>query len=81
MTQWEGRRAAVFRFEYLFRCVSLGRQVGLIQFADGADAPRWKAFIREATLTTLGLEPAPAMPVFPPLALMPRLLRTQRFPS
>ncbi len=56
-----------FRFAYSFRCVSLGRDDGLIQFVDGADRPveevwtgargaRWKEYICRRTLAGIGLD-------------------------
>jgi NADH dehydrogenase len=56
-----------FRFSYSFRCVSLGRDDGLIQFVDGRDRPveqvwtgaraaRWKEYICRRTLAGIGLD-------------------------
>lgn len=56
-----------FRFSYAFRCVSLGRDDGLIQFVDGTDRPveqvwtgeraaRWKEYICRRTLAGIGLD-------------------------
>ena len=56
-----------FRFSYAFRCVSLGRDDGLIQFVDGMDRPveqvwtgaraaRWKEYICRRTLAGIGLD-------------------------
>lgn len=63
-----GRQPEPFRFEYAFRCVSLGRQDGLIQFVDAEDVPRaaiwtgaraarWKEFICEKTIVGIGPNP------------------------
>lgn len=76
-------------FSYLFRCLSLGRHDGLIQFVDaddhplpqfwtGARAARWKEFICRSTLATLGLAKAPPLPDLPPLTLLPRLWRSRQ---
>ncbi|UTH75375.1 NAD(P)/FAD-dependent oxidoreductase [Chromobacterium sp. IIBBL 290-4] len=84
-----GQAAAAFHFQYVFRCVSLGRGDGLIQFVDSRDAPTrqiwtgakaaaWKEFICRRTLATLGLIDAPQPPHLPPLAILPRLQRMQR---
>lgn len=57
-----------FGFAYAFRCVSLGREDGLIQFVDETDSPlpeiwtgargaRWKEYICRRTLNGIGLDP------------------------
>ena len=57
-----------FSFGYAFRCMSLGRADGLIQFVDAADRPtpeiwtgaraaRWKEYICRRTLNGIGLDP------------------------
>jgi NADH dehydrogenase FAD-containing subunit len=57
-----------FGFGYVFRCVSLGREDGLIQFVDETDCPlpeiwtgargaRWKEYICRRTLNGIGLDP------------------------
>lgn len=57
-----------FTFGYAFRCVSLGREDGLIQFVDSQDRPveevwtgaraaRWKEYICRRTLAGIGLDP------------------------
>ncbi|MGE0746131.1 MAG: NAD(P)/FAD-dependent oxidoreductase [Rhodospirillales bacterium] len=66
-----------FGFGYVFRCVSLGREDGLIQFVDEADCPlpeiwtgargaRWKEYICRRTLNGIGfaddLGPPPDTP-------------------
>ncbi len=66
-----GRLASVsldpFQFSYAFRCVSLGREDGLIQFVDEKDCPveeiwtgprgaRWKEYICQRTLQGIGFE-------------------------
>lgn len=56
-----------FAFGYSFRCVSLGREDGLIQFVDKTDRPvetvwtgpraaRWKEYICRRTLAGIGLD-------------------------
>ncbi|OHX13717.1 NAD(P)/FAD-dependent oxidoreductase [Chromobacterium sphagni] len=85
-----GQPAPDYVFRYVFRCLSLGRNDGLIQFVDSHDAPtrqvwtgieaaRWKEFICQRTLATLGLAETPHQPQLPPLAVMPRLLQMQSF--
>jgi NADH:ubiquinone reductase (H+-translocating) len=66
-----------FQFGYAFRCISLGRTDGLIQFVNqddsprpdiwtGARAARWKEYICRRTLNGIGFEselgPAPDVP-------------------
>jgi hypothetical protein len=36
----DGREPARFRYAYVFRCISLGRAAGLIQFVRADDSPR-----------------------------------------
>jgi NADH dehydrogenase len=78
-----------FRFNYLFRNISLGRRDGLIQFVDSADRPRhtiwtgqraahWKDYICRSTLTTIGLNPAEKLPCLPPLRMLPQLMRAAK---
>jgi NADH dehydrogenase len=56
-----------FEFSYSFRCVSLGREDGLIQFVDAHDRPveqvwtgargaRWKEYICRRTLAGIGFD-------------------------
>lgn len=56
-----------FEFAYSFRCISLGRDDGLIQFVDTQDVPReevwtgargarWKEYICQRTLNGIGFE-------------------------
>ncbi|NKB20540.1 MAG: oxidoreductase, partial [Alphaproteobacteria bacterium] len=56
-----------FNFGYSFRCVSLGRKDGLIQFVDAEDCPvaevwtgargaRWKEYICQRTLQGIGFD-------------------------
>lgn len=63
-----GGDAAAFSFGYTFRCVSLGRTDGLIQFVDEQDRPaqefwggeraaRWKEYICRRTLQGVGFNP------------------------
>jgi NADH dehydrogenase FAD-containing subunit len=63
-----GAAPAPFSFGYAFRCMSLGRADGLIQFVDGQDRPtadiwtgaraaRWKEYICRRTLNGIGLDP------------------------
>ena len=58
---------APFEFAYSFRCVSLGREDGLIQFVDAQDRPveevwtgargaRWKEYICRRTLNGVGFD-------------------------
>jgi NADH dehydrogenase FAD-containing subunit len=81
-----GEEPPVFRFVYLFRNISLGRNDGLIQFVDANDMPRnlvwtgtlavrWKEYICNGTLATVGLHPQAKMPALPPLRMLPQLLR------
>ena len=62
-----GRSPDPFEFRYSFRCVSLGREDGLIQFVDGADRPAaevwtgkrgavWKEYICRRTLAGIGFD-------------------------
>jgi len=84
-----GRAPPAFEFDYLFRCVSLGRRDGLIQFVDSRDRPRklvwtgekaaaWKDYICRATLGTFGATPMPSPPLSPPVRMLPQLLRLQK---
>ena len=63
-----GAAPAPFAFGYAFRCMSLGRTDGLIQFVDAQDRPtsdiwtgaraaRWKEYICRRTLNGIGLDP------------------------
>ncbi|MBM3485388.1 MAG: oxidoreductase [Alphaproteobacteria bacterium] len=63
-----GAIPAPFAFGYSFRCVSLGRADGLIQFVDETDRPldsvwtgargaRWKEYVCRRTLNGIGLDP------------------------
>jgi NADH dehydrogenase FAD-containing subunit len=78
-----GGTPASFAFGYAFRCMSLGRADGLIQFVDtqdrptadiwtGARAARWKEYICRRTLNGIGLDPdlgpAPDTPPRPRVA-------------
>jgi hypothetical protein len=78
-----GREPPSFEFDYLFRCVSLGRTDGLIQFVDSRDRPKrlvwtagrrriWKDYVCRTTLATIGVSSMPAPPVVPPLAMLLR---------
>jgi NADH dehydrogenase FAD-containing subunit len=78
-----------FEFDYLFRCVSLGRADGLIQFVDSRDRPKrlvwtgrkaaiWKDYICRTTLATIGVSAMPAPPVVPPLTMLLPLMRSQK---
>ena len=62
-----GATPAPFEFAYSFRCVSLGRDDGLIQFVDAQDRPvdeiwtgdrgaRWKEYICRRTLNGFGFD-------------------------
>ena len=62
-----GRSPDAFEFRYSFRCVSLGRNDGLIQFVDAADRPAaevwtgkrgavWKEYICRRTLAGIGFD-------------------------
>ena len=62
-----GEPSAAFEFAYSFRCVSLGRDDGLIQFVDTQDRPvdevwtgargaRWKEYICRRTLNGVGFD-------------------------
>lgn len=66
-----------FEFAYTFRCVSLGREDGLIQFVDVTDAPareawtgergaRWKEYICRRTLQGVGFDTVLDPPDEPP---------------
>lgn len=63
-----GQQPEPFAFRYSFRCLSLGREDGLIQFVDENDAPvrefwgdgrgaTWKEYICRRTIAGIGLEP------------------------
>jgi NADH dehydrogenase FAD-containing subunit len=63
-----GREPEPFRFGYIHRCISLGREDGLIQFVDAQDAPlpliwagaraaRWKEYVCRRTIAGIGLTP------------------------
>jgi NADH dehydrogenase FAD-containing subunit len=84
-----GREPPSFEFDYLFRCVSLGRADGLIQFVDSRDRPRrlvwtgrkaaiWKDYVCRTTLATIGVSSMPAPPVIPPLTMLLPLMRSRR---
>ena len=75
-----GKAPAPFGFGYAFRCISLGRDDGLIQFVDAQDRPvdevwtgargaRWKEYICRRTLAGVGflqnLGPPPDTPPQP----------------
>lgn len=62
-----GASAGAFEFSYSFRCVSLGRKDGLIQFVDSRDRPIeqvwtgergavWKEYICRRTLAGIGFD-------------------------
>ena len=62
-----GTTPGTFEFSYSFRCVSLGREDGLIQFVDAKDRPVeqvwtgergavWKEYICRRTLAGIGFE-------------------------
>ena len=82
-----GREPPSFEFDYLFRCVSLGRADGLIQFVDSCDRPKrfvwtgrkaalWKDYICRTTLATIGISSMPAPPAVPPLTMLLPLMRS-----
>lgn len=84
-----GTPPPAFRFCYLFRNISLGRNDGLVQFVDRSDAPRstvwtgyraaaWKEYICQSTLSTMGLTPSPKLPSLPPLRMLPQLAQGYR---
>jgi NADH dehydrogenase FAD-containing subunit len=84
-----GKVPPKFRFVYLFRNISLGRHDGVVQFVDRADVPRskvwtgtnaarWKEFVCQSTLSTVGLSSPEKLPVIPPLRMVPQLLCGQR---
>ena len=84
-----GHEPPSFEFDYLFRCVSLGRADGLIQFVDSRDRPKrlvwtgrkaaiWKDYICRTTLATIGVSAMPAPPVVPPLTMLLPLMRSQK---
>lgn len=84
-----GRQPPSFEFAYLFRCVSLGRADGLIQFVDSRDRPKrlvwtgrkaaiWKDYVCRTTLATIGVSPMPAPPLLPPLTMLVPLMRSRR---
>lgn len=63
----DGASADSFDFSYSFRCISLGREDGLIQFVDAADRPVeqvwtgergavWKEYICRRTLAGVGFD-------------------------
>jgi NADH dehydrogenase len=63
----DGATLQPFEFSYSFRCVSLGREDGLIQFVDAHDRPveqvwtgargaRWKEYICRRTLAGIGFD-------------------------
>ena len=62
-----GAPPAAFDFSYSFRCISLGREDGLIQFVDATDRPVekvwtgergavWKEYICRRTLAGVGFD-------------------------
>lgn len=76
----DGAKPAAFHFAFTFRCISLGRQDGLIQFVDvmdrplaevwtGARAARWKEYVCSRTVAGVGLTAAVEPPDTPPVAL------------
>ena len=84
-----GHEPPSFEFDYLFRCVSLGRADGLIQFVDSRDRPKrtawtgrkaaiWKDYICRTTLATIGVSSMPAPPMVPPLTMLLPLMRSQK---
>lgn len=86
----QDKPAPEFRFQYMFRNVSIGRYDGLVQFVDARDVPtrtiwkgnkaaEWKEFICRTTVAELGLAAIPKMPHCPPLVLLPRLQSMERF--
>jgi len=75
-----GNVPSVFKFGYVFRCVSLGREDGLIQFVDlsdrpmkeiwtGARAARWKEYVCRRTVAGVGMAEDPQAPDQPPVAI------------
>lgn len=81
-----GKAPPQFRFVYLFRNICLGRHDGLIQFVDRRDMPRnlvwtgalaarWKEYVCQSTLSTIGFIAPEKLPVVPPLRMLPQLLR------
>ena len=77
-----GARPDAFAFGYSFRCISLGREDGLIQFVDATDQPVeevwtgkrgavWKEYICRRTLAGVGFDtdlgpPPNVLPELPP---------------
>ena len=77
-----GARPDAFTFGYSFRCISLGREDGLIQFVDATDQPVedvwtgkrgavWKEYICRRTLAGVGFDtdlgpPPNVLPELPP---------------
>ncbi|MBD9570791.1 FAD-dependent oxidoreductase [Ensifer sp. ENS08] len=70
---------AAFKFGYVFRCVSLGRKDGLIQFVDLTDRPmkeiwtgeraaRWKEYVCRRTVAGVGMAEDLEAPDTPPVA-------------
>lgn len=75
-----GATAPAFRFGYTFRCLSLGRHDGLIQFVDLMDRPRrefwtgeraarWKEYVCRRTVAGVGLTADVLPPDTPPVPL------------
>lgn len=73
----KGEDPPPFEFAYTFRCVSLGRDDGLIQFVDRTDVParetwtgergaRWKEYICRRTLQGVGFDSTLEPPDEPP---------------
>lgn len=76
----KGEAPPEFHFAYTFRCISLGREDGVIQFVDvtdrptqdvwtGARAARWKEYVCRRTVAGVGLTEDVAPPDTPPTAL------------
>ncbi|MFO0937232.1 MAG: FAD-dependent oxidoreductase [Gemmataceae bacterium] len=76
----EGTAPPAFRFAYTFRCVSLGRNDGLIQFVDFQDRPsddiwtgsraaKWKEYVCQRTVAGVGLIEEVLPPDNPPVPL------------
>lgn len=76
--------APEFKFGYVFRCVSLGREDGLIQFVDLTDRPlqeiwtgqraaRWKEYVCRRTVAGVGMAEDLEAPDTPPVPVTSKL--------
>lgn len=86
----EGVAPPPFRFGYTFRCVSLGRTDGLIQFVDFTDRPtkdvwigeraaRWKEYVCQRTVSGVGLTDDVSPPDTPPTAITSQAAMSMMF--